>query len=165
MAKSNTPWKPRSSRLAVRNKEDGYRYKWASVAHSEDRVEELKEEGWVPVTSVTGGSKIVAGEPAPTSVARIGTLRLMKIPEDMAQGRDDYYQDQTDKQTMRPAKRAANMLEATGGPYAAESIITEEVINPRTGRPFDSREDERMFRAALIRAARYPTAARRSRQP
>src|SRR5574338_339444 len=118
-AKSNTPWKPRSSRLAVRNRDPNYRYKWASVANSEDRVDELRDEGWEPVTSISGGKKVEAGERAPTSMHRIGTLRLMKMPEEMAQSRDDHFQNETDRQTMRPAQRAVQMLRAADGPYNA----------------------------------------------
>jgi len=162
---SSAPWKPRGSRLGVRNKEPGYRYKWASDASGTgDRISELREDGWEIVSGVSG-AKVRAGEDNTTSVHKVGTLRLMKLPEEMALAREDYYQDQTDKQTMRPAARAQAMLEATGGPYAADHVITEEVINPRTGKPFESREDARRFIAAKMRAGRYPTAARRTRQP
>jgi hypothetical protein len=162
--KSSAPWKPRGSRLAVRNQEPGYRYKWASVSHSEDRVEELREEGWEIVSATTGGSKLLAGERALTSVAKIGTLRLMKMPEDMAQARDAHYEDETNRQTMRPAQRAVQMLSQLGSDYAADQVITEEIINPRTNKPFTPAEARQVV-AARIRAGRYPTAAKRQHNP
>lgn len=162
--RSSAPWKPRSSRLGIRNKEAGYRYKWASDANRNgDRVEELREDGWELVSGVSG-SKVRAGESTIGSVPKVGTLVLMKMPEDVAQQREDYFQDQTNRQTMRPAQRAVQMLEAAGGPYAADQVISEEVINPRTGRPFETREDAQRYVAMRVRQGRYPTASRRQRQ-
>lgn len=163
--RSSAPWRPRSSRLEVRNPEPGYRYKWASVAATEvDRIEELRDEGWVPATRVSG-TKGKEGDGGATSLAKVGTLRLMKIPAEAAEQRDAYYQDQTDRQTMRPAQRALSMLDQAGGPYLAEQVIREEVVNPNTGRPFDDPRQAQRYMAARIKAQRYPTAARRQRNP
>jgi hypothetical protein len=89
----------------------------------------------------------------------------MMMDEGTAQERDAYYQDQADKQTMRPAQRAMQMLDAAGGPYDPSSVLSEQIINPSTGRPFDDPRQARAFAAARIKAQRYPTAARRSRAP
>jgi len=161
--RSSAPWKPRSSRLEVKNKEPGYRYKWASVAATEDRIEELREEGWEPATRVTGDLK--RGDSAPGSISKVGTLRLMKIPEDLAESRDAHFQRETDRQTMRPAQRAVAMLDQAGGPYNADSVITDELINPNTNRPFEDPRAARQFMAQRMKAQRYPTTARRNRQP
>jgi hypothetical protein len=161
--RSSAPWKPRSSRLEVRSKEPGYRYKWASVAATEDRIEELREEGWEPATRVTGDTK--RGDTSPGSASRVGTLRLMKIPEELAESRDAHFQRETDRQTMRPAQRAVAMLDQAGGPYNSENVITDELINPNTNRPFEDVRAARAFMAQRMKAQRYPTTARRNRQP
>lgn len=163
--RSSAPWRPRGSRLEVRNPEPGYRYKWASVAAGSeiDRIDELMEEGYVPATRVAGGGKGKEGEASLTSMPKVGTLRLMKIPEELVEQRAAYFQDQTDRQTMRPAQRAVQLLNHAGGPYNPEGVITEELINPVTGRPFEDPAQARLFMAQKIRTQRYPTMARRSR--
>lgn len=138
--KGNRSWTPPGSRLAIANPEPGYRYKWFSVAAShEGRIDEAREQGWEPVSGISGRS-VKAGEGSIDTMKRVGTLRLMKMPEDLAESRSDYFRKQTDTQTMRPAQRAMQMLNETGGPYDPTHVLNEPVT----------------------RATRYPTARSRT---
>lgn len=124
--KGKRSWQPRSSRLKVENPEPGVRYKWFTVAGGDSRIDEAREEGWEVVSGVTGG-RVRAGDASSDSLRRVGTLRLMKLPEDLAESRDEYHKRETDRQTMRPAQRAMQMLGETGGPYDPREVISEPV--------------------------------------
>ncbi len=97
--KGKQSWKP-ASLLDVINKEDGYRYRW--VNKDPQNLFNKKHEGWETVSGLTfDRSKQPEDVKRMTDGANMGsTLEkhdsvLMRLPEELAVERDDYYNNES----------------------------------------------------------------------
>lgn len=102
LKKGNSSWKP-ASLNEFYDKEDGYRYRMARKDPT--NLAKKAQEGWEtvsgiqsPQTSQEDPSRIEHGKPL-TSVTEGHDWILQRIPEDLAQGRDAYYNTETERRT------------------------------------------------------------------
>lgn len=111
--KGNPTWKP-ASLLDVRNKQDGYNYRF--VRKDADNIAKKSEEGWEMVSSMNDKAERDAPYGRAMEGKALSTVQegsdwvLMRIPEEMAMKRAEYYNQLTDTRTkaiMREAKQAA----------------------------------------------------------
>lgn len=105
-AKKGKPtWKP-ANVDEVFDKQDGYRYRWARS--DEENIEKKKAEQWEvdEGTTVEGGyGRIDEGKPL-TSVRKRRDAILMRIPEEVAEARDEYVNNKTARQIAGLKKEA-----------------------------------------------------------
>ena len=101
--KGRQSWKPASVTDVV-DKEPGYRYRWANKMP--DNLAKKHAEGWETVSGVTSDqasavsdNKMDSGKNL-TSVYEKRDVVLQRIPEEIAQERDDYMNAQTQKRTL-----------------------------------------------------------------
>jgi hypothetical protein len=99
-------WKP-ASRLGIVTRPDGYRVRWCS--DTPENIARKKAEGW-EILDKTKFPKLENSEfdhrttdssGITKTVVKRNELIAMIIPEDMAQERDTYYQQETENQTQR----------------------------------------------------------------
>lgn len=102
LKKGNTSWKP-ASLNEFSNKEDGYRYRLSRK--DPVNLQKKAEEGWETVSAIQSSktshedpNRIEHGKPL-TSVHEGHDWILQRIPEDMAQGRDAYFNAETERRT------------------------------------------------------------------
>lgn len=99
--KGKTSWKP-ASVLDVTGKEEGYRYRWANKAS--DNIYKKEQEGWETVSGLQSDSakhesdRIQDGKQLTSTFEKHDAI-LMRIPEEVAQGRDDYINNKTAQRT------------------------------------------------------------------
>lgn len=100
--KGNSSWKP-ASLNEFTNKEDGYRYRMSSK--DPKNLSKKAAEGWETVSGIEGSetkhvdpNRIQHGKPL-TSVNEGHDWILQRIPEEVAQGRDAYYNAETERRT------------------------------------------------------------------
>jgi hypothetical protein len=98
--KGNSSWKP-ASVTDVTNKEEGYRYRWARK--DPDNLYKKESEGWETVSGLTSDkvkpeetNRINDGRNI-SSVHEKHDVILMRIPEEVAQGRDAYYNAESER--------------------------------------------------------------------
>lgn len=99
--KGKASWKPATALKAKRI--DGFRTRWTNKDPM--NLQRKQSEGWVTVHKDTGlqtehehPEDLESGTPV-TSVTEYRELVLLALPEDVAQARDEYFAEQTDKQT------------------------------------------------------------------
>lgn len=100
--KGKPTWKPASA-MEVINKEPGYRYRWSNK--NPDNLAKKEVEGWETVSGLQGDSskhvdaeRIEDGKPN-TSIRERHDCVLQRIPEDLAQGRDEFFNNKTEQRT------------------------------------------------------------------
>lgn len=129
--KGKRSWKP-ASLNEFDNKEPGYRYRM--VRKDPDNLAKKESEGWEKVSAIQG-SKTEHNDPQRinepkrlTSVQEGKDWVLARMPEELAQERDDYYQNETNR---RVAGLTAHMKKET----AAQGTNTHGniTISSRTG--------------------------------
>lgn len=98
--KGNSSWKP-ASLNEFYNKEDGYRYRMSRK--DPNNLAKKAQEGWENVSGIHGSEtkhqdtgRIDHGT-ALTSVQEGPDWILQRIPEELAQGRDDYYNNESQR--------------------------------------------------------------------
>jgi hypothetical protein len=98
--KGNSSWQP-ASLLDVANKEDGYRYRWSNK--NPDNLAKKAAEGWEtvsaiqsPHTKAVDNNYINDGKPL-TSVTQKHDCILQRIPEELAEQRDAYYNAESER--------------------------------------------------------------------
>lgn len=100
LKKGNTSWKP-ASVTDVTGKEEGYRYRWSSK--DANNLAKKEAEGWETVTSLTSDKTKEANSGRIQDGANLSTVRekhdvvLQRIPEELAQGRDAYYNNESER--------------------------------------------------------------------
>lgn len=102
LKKGNTSWKP-ASLNEFSNKEDGFRYRMSRK--DSDNLSKKQQEGWEtvsdlqsPDTKHENPNRIDLGTPL-TSVQEGRDWVLQRIPEDVAQARDQYQEDLKERKT------------------------------------------------------------------
>lgn len=100
LKKGNSSWKP-ASVTDVTNKEPGYRYRWVSKEPS--NLQKKRDEHWETVSGLTSdkvapeeSNRINDGKDI-SSVYEKHDVLLMRIPEETAQGRDAYYNAESER--------------------------------------------------------------------
>ena len=131
-AKGNKSWKP-AILLDVPIKEAGFRYRWR--LKDPDNVQRALQEGWEVVQKKTG-HKGPAVDPVidiiddtgklKTSLTEFRELILMRLPEDIAVERDEYYEIQTESQNITPAKFKAH----TAGLFDENNLDSSTLYSP-----------------------------------
>ena len=109
------PWRPAQA-FHLANKQPGYRYRF--VHDDPDSIDRKCDEGWIFVNPTTHGRKAASNASVSkmTTSRRYRSLVLMALPEDIAEGRDEYFKKLTDAQTMKPAQRMRQQLDESGNP-------------------------------------------------
>lgn len=97
--KGKPSWKP-AAVTDVTGKEEGYRYRW--VNKDPDNLAKKEAEGWETVSKLTSDKVHPVNEPnkSVTSVFEKRDVILQRIPEDIAQERDAYMNDKTQRRTL-----------------------------------------------------------------
>lgn len=100
LKKGNSSWKP-ASVTDVANKEPGYRYRWSNKDPS--NLQKKEAEGWETVSGITSdqtapvdSNRIQDGKSI-SSVHEKHDVILQRIPEETAQGRDQYYNGEAER--------------------------------------------------------------------
>lgn len=100
--KGNSSWKP-ASLNEFNNKEDGYRYRMSRK--DPENLSKKAQEGWETVSAIQSPStehqetnRIQDGKSL-TSVTEGRDWILQRIPEELAQGRDEYYNAESARRT------------------------------------------------------------------
>lgn len=117
--KGNRSWKPAST-INFNNMEPGYRYK--CVLNKPERISRHEQEGWEIVTR-----KGAAGTNIPTenldklgrstdTTVKVRDTVLMRIPEEFAKEREEYYNQRTQRRTKALREEAEQQVRATGAP-------------------------------------------------
>ena len=124
--KGKKSWLPAKT-LALRNKKEGYRYRF--VTKDDLRIQNKIEEGWVPVNRSTGIPAELTEDArrgdvrdgnALTGVMEYREFVVMALDEETAKARDAYYDGQTQKQTAGLKNRLVDKAQrgASRGPAA-----------------------------------------------
>lgn len=100
LKKGNSSWQP-ASILDVTDKEPGYRYRWSSK--TADNLAKKQAEGWEtvsgvqsPKTQATENNYISDGGKL-TSVTEKHDCILQRLPESVAEQRDEYYNNESQR--------------------------------------------------------------------
>lgn len=127
--KGSKSWKP-AHRLKV-DKKEGWRYRM--VDHTDHyNVEKKKAEGWEWVNATTG---IPGKHDRPSGTAdgsntdtgfEYKELRLMAMPEDLAQERDAYYAEKTRQQTVGLKDRLTDEIAKSG--VSPEEALSGKIV-------------------------------------
>lgn len=134
--KGKSSWKPASA-MEVIDKEDGFRYRWSNKAP--DNLSKKELEGWETVSGVTGdrskhvdAGRISDGKPM-TSIRERHDCILQRIPEEVAQGRDEYMNNRTDSRTRALTAHIKDQAKEQGteahGKITISSLRGEQVID------------------------------------
>lgn len=103
LKKGRSSWKP-ASVTDVTNKEPGYRYRW--VNKLADNLAKKAQEGWETISGITADGSQVTDDGKMNSGKKLTSIYekhdviLQRMPEELAQERDAYYEDRTKKQTL-----------------------------------------------------------------
>lgn len=99
--KGKASWKP-AQKLDVRNKDPNFRYRFRDK--DPQNIQRALAEGWEFVNPITGipGEHIDPEDSQKdlTSTTEYRELTLMALPEDIAQARDEHFQELTRRQTV-----------------------------------------------------------------
>lgn len=134
-AKGNKSWKP-AILLDVPNKRAGFRYRWR--LRETDNIQKALQEGW-EFENRPSGHVAPAVDPAVDIVDETGRLKtsltefrelvLMRLPEEIAVERDEYYEIQTEAQNITPDKfRQYAADQFIGADLDASALYTPTVI-------------------------------------
>jgi hypothetical protein len=134
MKKGNTSWKP-ASVLDVSDKDPNKRYRW--VTKTPDNQAKKMAEGWEPVSGLQSdkaehSSNRIHDGAALTSVLEKHDCVLMSIPEEMAQERDAYFNQQSQRQvaglTAHVKKELGKEGAVSHGNITISSLKGEQII-------------------------------------
>lgn len=130
--KGNPSWKPAS--LLTTDKVQGYRLRWLDKDPA--NLDKKRREGWQFVSEINAKGThdnpetIQDGKPL-TSVTEYRELVLAAMPEDMAQGREEYFRDRTKAQTaglLNDAKELNQEVEERSGKSIPKHLKPKLVI-------------------------------------
>lgn len=133
--KGKPTWKPASA-MEVLNKEPGYRYRWSNKLP--DNLAKKDLEGWETISGLQGdrskhvdADRIQDGKPM-TSIRERHDCVLQRIPEELAEARDEYMNNRTELRTQAltaHVKDAAGKLGVTKhGKITISSLQEEQFI-------------------------------------
>lgn len=118
LKKGKATWKP-ANVLDIIDKEDGYNYR--ILEKSPRNLAKKQREGWEIVSATNSpntanaGGNMESGKPL-TSVLEGHDYVVGRMPEDMAQARQDYVNSETERRTLALTRQAKEDLGKTGAP-------------------------------------------------
>ena len=96
--KGKPTWRP-AKRLDVNNKDPGYSYRWLNSRDAEN-MDKKQAEGWQVVSKLTSDKSTPAdGTTAPTTLLGVRELTLARMPKEMAEARNAFFQKDTAERT------------------------------------------------------------------
>lgn len=96
--KGNATWRP-ARRLDVNDKNPNFAYRWLD-SRDPGNIEKKQAEGWQVVSKLTSDKSVPAdGTTAPTTLLGVRELTLGRMPKDMAEARNAYFQKDTAERT------------------------------------------------------------------
>jgi hypothetical protein len=114
--KGTRSWAP-SAPLGIKSRDPAYRLRWVNTEPS--NMLRKRSEGWEPATRHDAvhdrPSGVESGAGTPAGVLEYRDMVLMKIPEEMAQERAAYYQNQARQQLSGLTTRAKADINAKTG--------------------------------------------------
>lgn len=130
--KGKTSWKPASVTDVV-DKEDGYRYRWSNK--DADNLHRKQAEGWETVSPLSSDKASPAEERFQdgkklTSINEKHDCVLQRIPEELAQERDAYFNEQSARRTAGLTSHLKKEMKDKGGNAPVHGDIT---ISSRLG--------------------------------
>ena len=119
--KGKRTWRP-ATQLDVRAKEPGFRYRW--VEKDLANVDKKTAEGWELVNSAQGkqGERPDAGNTGMTTLQEYRELALARMPDELAQARNEYFEDETNRRTAALKENVKNDLRRVGGNRLASAV-------------------------------------------
>lgn len=125
--KGNSSWMPASVTDVV-GKEPGYRYRWCNK--DPDNLAKKEAEGWETINGLqadkvnpTDSNKIEEGKNL-TSVFEKRDVILKRIPEELAQERDAYYNNENERRIKGLTAHIKNKMREEGGNAPVHGDIT-----------------------------------------
>ncbi len=126
--RGNKSWAPAST-ISFTGMEKGFRYK--CVQNKPERIARHEQEGWEIVSrkdgAKTGNDPSVIdklGRPVDTTV-RVRDTILMRMPEEFAKSRENYYNEKTKRRTKAMREEAEQQVRATGAKVSNSSFQQE----------------------------------------
>ena len=125
--KGNSSWKPANITDVV-NKDPGYRYRW--VNKDPDNMAKKAAEGWETVSGLQGDKVAAEGELRindgrnVTSTHEKRDVILQRIPEELAQQRDAYYDAENDRRISGLTAHIKSKVAEEGGNTHGEITIS-----------------------------------------
>lgn len=133
LKKGNSAWKPASATDVI-NKEDGYHYRW--VNKDPDVYSKRIAEGYEPVSKIQADSatptvdnRIENGKSL-TSVHEKKDLILCRTPQEIADSRTEYFNNETERRTAGLTAHVKRDMREKGGGAEVHGNIT---ISSRKG--------------------------------
>lgn len=132
MKKGIPSWKP-ASVTDVANKEEGYRYRWSNK--NPDNLAKKAIEGWETVSGLTGDKskpseeRIQDGKNLASTYEKHDVI-LQRMPEELALGRDEYFNNETLRRTAGLTAHLKKEMKDKGGNAPVHGDIT---ISSRQG--------------------------------
>lgn len=133
--KGKPTWKPASVTDVV-NKEDGYRYRW--VEKNPDNLYKKEAEGWSKVDGLTSDKskptddgRVHTGKQL-TSIHEKHDVILYRMPEELAESRDDYVNEKTRKRTLGLTAHLKKEVREKGGNAPVHGNITISSLRDET---------------------------------
>lgn len=132
LKKGKSSWKPASVTDVV-DKEPGYRYRWCNK--DGDNLSKKAIEGWETVSGLTSDKTKLSEERFQdgknlTSIYEKHDVILQRIPEELAQERDAYFNNQTSRRTAGLTAHLKKEIKEKGGNAQVHGDIT---ISSRQG--------------------------------
>lgn len=127
MKKGKPVWQP-ASVLDVVGKEEGFRYRWANKAP--DNLAKKRQEGWETVSGLSNdqASHVDSGRMHDgkqlTSIYEKHDVVLMRIPEELAESRDEFINQKTQRQTQGLTAHLKKEIRDKGGNAPVHGEIT-----------------------------------------
>lgn len=125
--KGKPVWKPASVTDVVK-KEDGYRYRW--VEKSPDNLYKKEAEGWEKVSGLTSDraksvddGRVHSGKNL-TSTHEKHDVMLYRMPEELAEARDDFVNEKTRRRTLGLTAGLKKEMREKGGNAPLHGNIT-----------------------------------------
>lgn len=132
LKKGKASWKP-ASVTDVTEKEDGFRYRWSNKGA--DNLAKKEAEGWETVSRLSSDKskpsedRIQDGKNLSSTYEKHDVI-LQRIPEELAEGRDEYFNNETQRRTAGLTAHLKKEMKEKGGGATIHGDIT---ISSRKG--------------------------------
>jgi hypothetical protein len=115
--KGKPTWRP-ARRLDVNDKDPNFSYRWLD-SRDPGNIEKKQAEGWQVVSKLTSDKSVPAdGTTAPTTLLGVRELTLGRMPKEMAEARNAYFQKDTAERTKALGGKLRSDLNNRGGATA-----------------------------------------------
>ena len=115
--KGKPTWTP-AKRLDVANRDPSFSYRWLN-AQDAGNIDKKQSEGWQVISKLTSDKSVPAdGTTAPTTLLGYRELTLARMPKDVAEARNAYFQKDTAERTKALGGKLRSDLNNRGGSTA-----------------------------------------------